>query len=422
LAYPPPIPPFFLSLLLNSVKLRGFFFLGFTLGYSMGRASEESKGLPFIPPYIFSFAVYAVVTPYLAIWVRDLGYSPFWVGILLGIFEGAGIAGPFAFGYWADKSGNYRSALLVSCVLPALCAIPLVLWVHPLISAGLLAMMAFGFRSTTSLMDSVTTIQIGKTGNYGKIRVWGSIGFIVTALFLQWTPFLKPNAAGNIALWTIGSLTVTIVSLLFLPRALLGSRTDRPTEEKHEETIIPLVSVYFIGGFAIIFLCRFAMAAVYTYFPLYLTEFLRWDVVGLMFALASVAEVPCMFVSAALIRRFGPLPLLAAAAAGICLRLLIWAVLPFKGWIIAAQLLHSLCFGIYHPAAVHFIATVFPAEKRGRGMPVYLALGSGLPALIGNIAGGAVVEAAGYRNLFALYAAVAGVAVLIYGATRQTRS
>jgi len=382
------------------------------------KSGGETRGLAFIPPYFLSFAVYAVVTPYLAIWVRDLGYSPFWVGILLGIFEAAGIAGPFAFGYWADKSGNYRSALLSSCVLPALCAIPLVLWVHPVITALLLSALAFGLRSTPSLMDAVTTIQIGKSGNYGKIRVWGSIGFIVTALFLQWTPFLKPNTSGNIALWTIAASVATVVPVLLLPRALLGSRIDQPTEEKTEGTIIPLVSVFFIGGFAIIFLCRFAMAAVYTYFPLYLTEVLNWDAVGLMFALASVAEVPCMFVSAALIRRFGAMPLLALSAVGIGLRLLLWALFPFKACIIAAQLLHSLCFGIYHPAAVHFIATVFPAEKRGRGMPVYLALGSGLPALIGNIAGGAVVESAGYRPLFAVYAAIAGVAALIYGVMR----
>ena len=372
----------------------------------------------FIPPYIFSFVVYAAVTPYLAILVRDLGYSPFWVGILLGFFEGAGIAGPFVLGYWADKTGNYRSALAASCVLPALSVIPLVLWVHPVISALLLAMLAFGLRSTPSLMDAVITIQMGKTGNYGKIRVWGSIGFILTALFLQWTPFLKPNAAGNIALWTIVSSAAAVAAIFFLPRALLGVRTSEPAEEKTEGTMIPLISVYFIGGFAIIFLSRFAMAAVYTYFPLYLTEVLHWDVVGLMFALASAAEVPCMFVSAALIRRFGPLPLLSLSAAGICLRLVLWALFPYKPCIIAAQLLHSLCFGIYHPAAVHFIVTVFPAEKRGMGMPVYLALGSGLPTLLGNIAGGAVVEAAGYRNLFVLYAAVAGAAVLIYAISK----
>jgi PPP family 3-phenylpropionic acid transporter len=375
-------------------------------------------GRRFIPTYALAFTAFAVITPYLSIMVRDLGYSPVWVGILLGIFEGSAIAGPFFFGYWADKTGNFRSPIIVSCILPALAAFPLVLWIHPVVSAVLLAALAFGFRSTSSLLDAITTVRIGKSGDYGKIRVCGSISFIIFVLFLQWTPFLKPDSAKNIAFWIVLTSLVTIIYLFNLPRDLFAS-IEHEREHEHEkdngkEKGIPLLSVYFIGGFAIIFICRFAMSSVYTYFPLYLTEKLQWNAVGLMFALSSAAEVPFMFISVKLLRRFGALPLLALSAGGIALRLLLWAIFPYKPVIIAAQLLHSLCYGVYHPAAVQFISSVFPAEKRGIGMPVYLALGSGLPALIGNITGGVIVEAVGYRPLFAIYAGSAAVAVLIF--------
>jgi len=52
-------------------------------------------GRRFIPSYVLCYIAFAVVTPYLSILMQDLGYSPFWVGILLGIFEGSAIAGPF---------------------------------------------------------------------------------------------------------------------------------------------------------------------------------------------------------------------------------------------------------------------------------------------------------------------------------------
>jgi len=375
-------------------------------------------GRRFVPSYALSFTVFAVITPYLSIMARDLGYSPVWVGILLGIFEGSAIAGPFVLGYWADKTGNFRPAIIFSLILPVIAVVPLVRWIHPAVSAILLAALAFGFRSTTSLLDAITTIQIGKSGDYGKIRAYGSISFIVFSLFLQWTPFLKPNSAGNIVFWIVVTSLASIVPILFLPRASLTA-TQHHTEETGGEGKIPLLSLYFIGGFAIIFLCRFAMSSVYTYFPLYLTETLQWNAVGLMFALSSASEVPFMFLSVALLRRFGALPLLALSAAGIAARLVLWALFPYKAVIIAAQLLHSLCFGVYHPAAVQFISSVFPAQKRGRGMPVYLALGSGLPALLGNMIGGTVVQAAGYRPLFAIYAGVAGAAVLIFCVMRK---
>jgi PPP family 3-phenylpropionic acid transporter len=372
------------------------------------------NGRSFIPSYMLAFTAFAVITPYLSIMVRDLGYSPFWVGLLLGVFEGSAIAGPFLFGYWADKSGNFRFPLIVSCALPVLTAIPLVHWIHPVISAVLLAVLAFGFRSTSSLLDAITTVRIGRSGNYGKIRTFGSLSFIIFVLFLQWTPFLKPNNAKYIALWIVVTSLATVIYLFFLPRSTFDS-VEHEHEEKDTEKGIPLLSVYFIGGFAIIFLCRFAMSSVYTFFPLYLTETLNWDAVGLMFALSSASEVPFMYISVMLIRRFGAFPLLAMSAGGIALRLLLWALFPYKPVIIAAQLLHSLCYGTYHPAAVQFISSVFPVKKRGIGMPVYLALGSGLPSLLGNMAGGVIVESIGYRPLFAIYAGIAAVGVLIFG-------
>jgi len=375
---------------------------------------KHNDGRGFIPSYALAFTTFAVITPYLSIMVRDLGYSPVRIGILLGIFEGAAIAGPFFFGYWADKTGNFYFPVIVSCVLPALAVVPLVLWIHPVISAVLLAVLAFGFRSTSSLLDAITTVRIGKSGDYGKIRAFGSIGFIVFVLFLQWTPFFKPDNAKHIAFWIALTSFAVIVYLLFLPRSLFASVGHEQEKNNIREKGIPLLSVYFIGGFAIIFICRFAMSSVYTFFPLYLTETMKWDAVGLMFALSSVSEVPFMFLSVILLRRFGALQLLCLSAGGIALRLLLWAVFPYKSVIIAGQLLHSLCYGVYHPAAVQFISSVFPAEKRGIGIPVYLALGSGLPALLGNMTGGVIAESAGYRPLFAIYAGSAAVAVLIF--------
>jgi len=377
---------------------------------------KPNKERSLIISYALTFTVFAVITPYLSIMVRDLGYSHFWIGMLLGIFEGAAIAGPFVFGYWADKSGNFRSPIIVSCVLPVITVIPLVRWSHPVpvISAILLAVFAFGFRSTSSLLDAITTVRIGKSGNYGKIRTSGSLSFIVFVLFLQLTPFLKPDSAKHIAFWIAVTSLAAIIYLVILSRSTFDAVEHEQEKNNGDEKGIPLLSVYFIGGFAIIFLCRFAMSSVYTFFPLYLTETLQWNAVGLMFALSSASEVPFMYISVMLIRRFGSLPLLALSAGGIALRLLLWALFPYKPVIIAAQLLHSLCYGVYHPAAVQFISTVFPANKRGVGMPVYLALGSGLPALLGNMIGGVVVESTGYRPLFAIYAGIAAVAVLIF--------
>jgi PPP family 3-phenylpropionic acid transporter len=362
-----------------------------------------------IPAYIFEFLAFGAITPFLPLLVRDLGYSPLFVGILLGIFEGAGIAGPFAFGYFADKSGNYKVPIITSYAITVFSVLPLAYFIHPAFSVLFISLFAFSFRASVPLLDAAATVLLGKSGNYGRVRAMGSISFIAMVLFLQWTPVLKPDKALNIAFWMAVATGAAILPILFLPdcrreKAASGLRTGR------SRIWTPL----FIGGFLMIFLCRLAMSPVYTFFPLYLTESMHWNVVGAMFALATACEVPFMFISSALIRRFGPLPLLALAAAGIGLRLGMYALFPLKGVIIGAQLLHSLCFGLLHPAAVAFISQFIPPEKRAIGMSLYLSLGSGLPTLLGNVLGGFIVNYSGYPALFASFSVFTVIALIIY--------
>ncbi|MDR2142852.1 MAG: MFS transporter [Treponema sp.] len=383
--------------------------------------------------YVTSFFAYGAITPFLPLLVRDLGYSALFVGILLGVFEGAGIAGPFAFGFAADRTGNYKTPIVITYLVTALSVIPLAFFVHPALSVVFIVFFAFSFRATSPLLDAAATIFIGASGNYGRLRAAGSLSFIVMVLFLQWGPFLKPDSAVNISFWIALSSIAAIVPALFMKNASVGRKTSG--ERKMSETNRPGGSVearfprriwtpLFFGGLSVIFLCRLAMSAVYTFFPLYLTEYLRWNVVGAMFALATACEVPCMFVSARLIRRFGPLPLLALSAAAISVRLGIYALFPAKAFIVAAQGLHALCFGIFHPAAVGFIAESVPPEKRALGMSIYLSLGSGLPSLVGNVLGGIIVERSGYSRLFAVYSlftlAAAAVFFVIRAAGRVT--
>jgi PPP family 3-phenylpropionic acid transporter len=129
-----------------------------------------------------------------------------------------------------------------------------------------------------------------------------------------------------------------------------------------------------------------------------------------------------MFLSKGLIRRFGALRILVISALAVSLRLSIYAFFPVKTGIICAQLLHSLCFGLFHPAAVAFISSCVPPERRAWGMSLYLSLGSGVPALLGNILGGIIVETAGYQALYSTFAlfplAAAG---LYFIATRKKR-
>jgi PPP family 3-phenylpropionic acid transporter len=234
-------------------------------------------------------------------------------------------------------------------------------------------------------------------------------------LFLQWTHFLKPDSSFNIALWITISSGLALVSMILIPSKYTGTgRISYPAQGTKAAEKRSIWSPLFIVGLLIIFLSRLAMAPVNGFLSMYVTEFLHWDATGLIWAISSCAEVPFMYISYRLIRRFGALPLLVFTTAMVGVRLGIYTLFPFKMGVIAAQLLHSFCYGLFHPAAVAFISSSVPPERRAMGMSLYLSLGTGLPTLLGNVMGGFIIEQWGYRVLFGSYTIFPLFAVAIY--------
>jgi PPP family 3-phenylpropionic acid transporter len=379
---------------------------------------KNAGNIYLVPVYISMFFVYGVIAPYLPILIRSLGYRAAVVGILLAVVEGAGVLGPFLLGRFSDKQGKYKGVIILSYFLVMAAVLPLAISTQPLMSAILVAVLAIGYRSAMPLTEAMATINLGEGGNYGRIRVTGSVAFVFFVLLLQWIPVLPPDTPKNIAFWTIATSMLAIV-VIFLVPSKYTSR-ELPPEKIAPETAAveavnkkPIWTPFFIAGLISISLNRLAMTPVNSFFSLFLVEYVQWDAVGLMWALASAAEIPFMFFSFRLIRRFGTMPILAFTGVMLALRLLIYALFPFRAGIITAQLLHSFCYGLFHPAAVAFITDCVPPEKRSFGMTLYMSLGGGIPTLIGNFIGGFIIDYSGYRQLFAFFTIFAVLGALI---------
>jgi PPP family 3-phenylpropionic acid transporter len=365
--------------------------------------------------FFLMYAAYAAINPYIPILLRFSGYRPATVGILMGILEGAGIAGPFIFGCFADKWGRYKPGLIITHVMILLTLIPLTIFRSPLIAGVLMAVLGLGFRSAFPLMDAAATLNLGPAGNYGRIRTAGSVSFVLMMLFLQVTPFLRPDNPVNISWWMAITTTLALVSMIIIPGRYTnaGGRTSPPAPRRGKGGGLwtPLLLI----GLLMIAISRLSMASINSFFSLFLVEYMKWNAVGFMWALASASEIPFMFLSRRLIVRFGALPLLTVSTAMVTVRLSIYALFPYKAGVIIAQLLHSICYGIFHPAAVAFIAANVPPERRALGMSLYLSLGNGLPTLLGSILGGWIIGRMGYRALFGIFALFPVLAAALYG-------
>jgi len=395
--------------------------------------SDMSKALPnfrFSLVYFVLFTLYGVATPYLQILVQGLGYGPAAVGFLLGLFEVAGLAGPLLLGGLSDRARSPRPVLLGLALASMLALLPLILVPRFLVTMLSLALLAVGIRTLIPFTDAAA-VAFGEasgrrrgSAGYGKIRVFGSAGFIVTAVVLQSIPGFDKSPPWRIAVYMAVGAAAFCASLLLLPKAgtvAAAVAGEGAAAGPRPRTLggIRGIDPVFLLGVAVIALGRIAMAPITSFLSLYVVDDLKWNAVGALWALSACAEMPLMVLAGGIIRRTGAMGAIAIASVAVALRLAIYAIFPSPGGVIAGQLLHSLCYGLFQPAAVAFVALRIPPEQRSRGMAVFTSLGVGLPTFLGSSLGGLVVQAAGYRVLFAVYTVFAAASVGLYLAARR---
>ena len=108
-------------------------------------------------PYFVLFSIYAVITAYLPIMLKTIGFSTAQIGILLGIIEIVGVCAPFFVMQWLDKTGRYGFVMAIFGADMALLLLPLLRF-HSFFITGLcLGIFAIGFKGMVPVLDGFTT-------------------------------------------------------------------------------------------------------------------------------------------------------------------------------------------------------------------------------------------------------------------------
>ncbi len=373
--------------------------------------------------FFFVYSIFAITNPYLQVLLRNSGYSYEAVGILLGIFEVAGIVGPLVVGRVVDKTGRLKDTVLVSTAATALGLILLVRNGPVWITILALVITAFFLRSLLPLVDTVATNKFnGDAQKYSYIRAFGTLGFVVFSLAFTalGIPVLTDNT--NIIMYALLGCLLFFLPVLSWKEGKMQARGKRHTPKK----ILPAIKMLsfsanpwfdsaFVIGLIIIAFNRLSMSAVTSFFSLYLVEELHITAISLMNAIAAGSEIILMLLAGYLIQKKGVLPvlLLLISGLGMALRLLLYARFPTLTGVIVGQLLHSVCFGFFHPAAIQLVARRVKRTHRTLGMSMYISLGTGLPTVLGSSLGGFLTEGFGYKVLFEIFSVFAMISVVL---------
>ncbi len=364
-----------------------------------------------------AFCYYGYVglfNPYAPLWFKHLGFSTLAIGVLAALQSWTRVVAPYAWGWLADHSGR-RVELLRLAVGLSTASVAGLLVARSFAGVALCVLLLFLSNggvvplSEAALAHHVSSGRGLDVGRYGRVRVWGSIGFIIAVSVYGFV--LQRVDIGVFPALVLGTLSLLVVASFRLPATHdAHAAGDEAAGSAMAVLRRPEVAWFFAG----VFFTVLAHAGLYAFFSLYL-DALGYGkaAVGLFWAVSVAAEIAFFTFQGRWFHRLSVHGWLIAGAAATTLRFAATAAFGrIAVVLVAAQLLHALTFAAQHAACVALVNRHFPGRLRGRGQALYTTLGYGVSGVLGGLAGGALSERLGFVAVFAA-SAVAGVVALL---------
>ncbi len=370
--------------------------------------------------YVAIFTVIGIHLPYWPLWLKAKGFGPEEIGILLG----AGVwmkvfSNPF-FTHIADRKGNGRW-LLFGLAAGAMVATILFFYAQSFTAFFAISLLASAFFSALMPLGEHLTMAVSyeKKLDYGRIRLWGSLSFIVTVLALGW---LLTGRTEDLILWSVvGGLGFTALVCLFLPK---GEPLSGETREK------PLLSLLTDRTFLLFLLAVSLLQMSHSMYYGFST--LHWraagmsdTMIGFQWGLGVVAEILLFAFSSRVIGRFDPRALLVIAGCAGILRWIVIGLTVSPGFLALVQVLHGLTFGAVHLAAMYFIVRQISRSCSATAQGLYSSTAMGAALGLGMFLSGllfAKVAGGGFLVMALFSAAGAGAAFLLPGERKKVEA
>lgn len=362
----------------------------------------------------FAYFAYAgLFGTYAPLWFQSLGFSTLAIGALAALQSSTRLFSPYAWGWLADHTGQRTQLLRLAAALALVCAFGFFAsshyaWIAAVTVALFVCTAGVIPISEAALAHSVSRGAVLDTGRYGRVRVWGSIGFIVTVVgagaLLQ---AIGVRAFPWLAVILLGGLLAAAHQLPLVTEAPHGSDSAPGAMAVLRQ---PVVAWFFAG----VFFTVLAHTSLYAFFSLYLVSLgYSKTAVGLVWAVGVAAEVVWFWFQGGWLSKRSPHAWLTIAAVVSMLRFAATAAFgTLPAVLVLVQCTHAITFAAQHSSCIGVINRHFPGRLRGRGQALYTLLGYGASGVIGGLAGGAVSEAFGFAAVFWCASGAAALAAL----------
>ena len=361
------------------------------------------------------FATVGLFNPYAPLWFQSLGFSTLLIGGISALQAWTRVFAPYAWSWSGDHSGRRAELIRIAAAGSLLSAAGL-LGVTAALPVALVTVLLFLANSgvvplhEALLSQFLHTAQGIDAARYGRVRMWGSVGFIVSVT--AFGALLQGVGIGVFPLFVAGMNALLLAAAMWLP----ATHQDA-THEDAAPPVLPLLRRPDVAWFfASVFFTVLAHTSLYAFLSLYLVSLgYGKAAVGALWAVSVVVEIVFFWKQGQWFLRLSPHRWLEVAAAVTALRFAAtagagaWAPVTLLV-LVAAQLTHAITFAAHHAACITLVHRLFPGRLRGRGQALYTTLGYGLSGVLGGVGGGWLIEHQGFAAAFWAATVASGVA------------
>lgn len=360
--------------------------------------------------YFFYFASLGAFMPYWGLYLEDLGFAALAIGQLTAILTATKIVAPNVWGWIGDHTGRRMAIvrLAAAAALLSFCGLYLAkgFWTIALV----MTVFTFFWNASLPQVEVVTCNHLGaRMRRYASIRLWGSIGFIVTVMTLgkavgYWgASVILPSVTVLFAGVWLSSLAINEPSLA--PQATIPEAPLMRTLRR------PEVVAFLTSGM----LMQASHGAFYTFYSIYLVDAgYGGTTIGLLWAFGVAAEVAVFARMHWLLVHFGARSIfIASIGLAIARWLLIGHFVSDLLILVVAQTLHAATFGAFHATAIHLTHHYFVGPTQGRGQALYNSASFGVGGALGSLISGMLWADVGPEATFGMSALFAAVSLAV---------
>jgi PPP family 3-phenylpropionic acid transporter len=358
--------------------------------------------------YFFYFAFIGAFSPYFTLYLQSVRLTAWDIGVLMSLMQVMRLLAPNLWGWLADRTGRRVAVVRLSALLSAAgFAVFFLTRQFWGLFAGM-ALMAFFWSAALPLVEALTLDHLaGRAEGYGRIRLWGSIGFIAVVLatgaWLDSAPLASLLVVCFCLLLGIAASAWRLPDAAHRPAATaahLRSTLGRP------EFVALMAACFFMSA---------AHGPLYVFYSIHLVDH-GYDktAVGALWSLGVVAEVAVFAFMPRMMRAWSLRGILSASFALAVIRFLLigWcADIPWA--LVLAQLMHGATFGAYHAAAVAALNRWFSSRQQARAQAIYGSISFGAGGMVGGLVSGQAWDSLGPGLTYSLGSAFAAVGLLL---------